>query len=356
MKEQRLSSLDWLKAVGLALIVYGHVAAWTSPLAAPPIYQKQIGVAFFVFATGFTLSRERTASWRVLYDRLFEFYMTGLVFALGMSVLGILAWSDPSESNYLPLAAGLQVLFDAFPANPTTWYIGTYIHLLLFWMLVLRRIRITVPMIWAMAAAEILCRAVLLAYAGRYIAYMFVGNWATLLTLGMWMGRRAVSEQPDGRSRSSGPWLAITTAVVLSVGWPLAMRAIPWQLTFPIMGLPTSDGTALLLISSAVSFVYVSYTLAAYGAAQTLPASALARFFARNTVFVVVAHMPVYYFLEWVLSGARYLWRVPIEFFICFVGLSCASELLRSYVDLKRLRNYFAVRLERRVGMSASEP
>src|SRR3954454_22974175 len=48
--------VDWMKALGMTVIVYGHVTR-AVPLTAP-IYPKQLGVAFFLFASGFTLARE----------------------------------------------------------------------------------------------------------------------------------------------------------------------------------------------------------------------------------------------------------------------------------------------------------
>ena len=43
--------VDWMKAIGLILIVYGHVAHASTVWIAPPIYIKQFGVTFFIFAT-----------------------------------------------------------------------------------------------------------------------------------------------------------------------------------------------------------------------------------------------------------------------------------------------------------------
>src|SRR4029450_2808150 len=138
---------DWLKAVGIALIVQGHVAAATVGWATPPVYPKQLGVALFVCAMGYSLGLERRDGWRVVYNRAFEMMLFGLMCALAMSVAGVLLFSDFVESHYLPLALGSNVFLDAFPANPTTWYIGTYLHLLGLWALVLRHVRITAALL-----------------------------------------------------------------------------------------------------------------------------------------------------------------------------------------------------------------
>jgi fucose 4-O-acetylase-like acetyltransferase len=150
--------LDWLKAVGLMLIVYGHVAHASAVWIAPPIYIKQFGVTFFVFASGFTLARERRPAWQVVYQRLFEVCLFGVACAAIISLAGALTHHGLQLSNYTPFALGTNVLFNNFPANPTTWYIGTYIHLLLLWALVLRRISIGPRLIVGVLAVEILIR------------------------------------------------------------------------------------------------------------------------------------------------------------------------------------------------------
>jgi Acyltransferase family len=332
---QYLPFVDWMKTIGLALIVYGHVAMRTSPLVVPPVYQKQLGVAFFVFAMGFTLARERRRHWRVVYNRVFEVWMMGLLFALLMSAIGLKFWGDANESNYLPLSGITSFYMNDFPANPTTWYIGTYIHLLLMWALVLRRVRITSAGLFALATSEIVVRAVLIAVMGRYSAYMFLGNWITLLALGMWMGQH--ERLPALRSR----WSAVIVLLTLAIGWPVAARQIPWRLEFPFMDVAPGTWTGLFVVSVCASAVYFAYTIATYAVARTLPASAVARFFARNTVVVFIAHMPVYYLMQWTLVPiTSYAVRVTLEFFVCFVVLAVVSEGLRAVLrpDLLRER------------------
>ncbi|WP_343074996.1 acyltransferase family protein [sulfur-oxidizing endosymbiont of Gigantopelta aegis] len=60
--------VDWMKALGMFLIVYGHVVG--NPLnifnlISQPVYTKQIGVAFFVFITGWSLANESKKGLRV---------------------------------------------------------------------------------------------------------------------------------------------------------------------------------------------------------------------------------------------------------------------------------------------------
>src|SRR5262245_20095890 len=100
--------VDWMKAIGLMLIVFGHLAHRSVVWMAPPIYLKQFGVTFFVFATGFTLVRETRPVWRVVYQRLFEVVLWGLGCALTLSAIGALTGGSLQPSNYLPFALGGQ--------------------------------------------------------------------------------------------------------------------------------------------------------------------------------------------------------------------------------------------------------
>jgi hypothetical protein len=95
------------------------------------------------------------------------------------------------------------------------------------------------------------------------------------------------------------------------------------------------------MCSAGVSLLYVGYTWSVYRVACRLKDCRLSRFFARNTVFIFVAHMPLYYGLEGPLRAAvsSRLGRVTILFVACFVGLAIGSELLRRLIHLDRLRD-----------------
>jgi hypothetical protein len=343
MDKEYLPFADWLKTLGLALIVYGHVAAATSVRLTPPIYPKQLGVAFFVFVTGFTLARESRPAWKVLYGRLFEVYFIGIAFALFMSVVGLRFWGDANESNYMPFVMGVHLFQNDFPANPTTWYIGTYLHLLLLWVFAIRRLPITKGLIAVACAVEIVIRAFMILMFGRYVAYMFVANWLTVFLVGLMMGSTA-------RVVSDRRGLAFLGAIVLGVGWPLLMLAVNWEHTFPFMSPPGPFGLPQALgVSVGTSAVYVAYTCAAFAAARTLRANAAIRFFARNTVFVFIAHMPVYYLLEWLLLKRlpAYGPRVTLEFVVCLVVLAVCSEGLNALLRPRTLRDRLGTRISR---------
>jgi Acyltransferase family len=327
MESRYLPFVDWMKAIGIALIVYGHVAAATSIGVTPPIYPKQLGVAFFVFVTGYTLANERRGSLRVVYNRYFEVFLYAALFAIVMSLIGLRLWKDPNESNYLPLMFGINVFINDFPANPTTWYVGTYLHVLLLWT-VIRRLEVRPWMLVAACASEIVVRAVLMQTQGMYMAYMLLSNWFTIFLIGTALGRA------QDRRRHTGLG-GVIAGVTLFLAWPLLATFVSWQLTFPFMSIAgMGAGTSAILVSIAISLVYISYTIAAYAISLRLPSFAPVRFVARNTVLVFIVHMPVYYALQYILSPyvSHYGTRALIEFLVCLPGLAIVSEALRPVI------------------------
>jgi hypothetical protein len=339
MRQQYLPFADWLKALGLAVIVWGHVAATTTVRWTPPVYPKQLGVAFFIFVTGFTLSREHRGAGRVFYNRLFEVFFFGILAALAMSAVTLVLHSDLNESNYLPFV-GLHLVQDSFPANPTTWYIGCYLHLLLLWAFILRRFKVTLPLIFAVSVGEVLVRAFLIREAGLFVAYMALSNWLSVLLFGILAGRQAPEDEAVFAARSL--WLA-----PLILLWPIAASFVQWRLTFPLMGIAGLDPVSgTLTVAIATSIVYVGFTLGMYGVTRRLPRSAFVQFLARNTVVVFIAHMPVYYILEYLLQGivTGYGPRVTLEFLICLPGLALCSEYLRRLLPPAVLRDRIAAR------------
>jgi peptidoglycan/LPS O-acetylase OafA/YrhL len=316
-----LPFVDWLKAVGLALIVFGHVDHGLISTTTPPFYPKQLGVTMFLFATGYTLANERRGALRVVVSRWFDVWAYGLLFALLLSAYLLVRIGDTNASNYLPLAGGLNVLVNDFPANPTTWYIGTYLHLLVVWALVFRGRSVGIPAILVVLVVEIAMRAILLDYAGQFVAYQSLFNWLTVFAIGLAAGR------VDLRF---GVW-SVPAAVVFVAAWPLVIWSMGWLSSFPFR-IPANvpDWTVWWVLSLVVSAGYIAYTLAAFAIFSRLPAPAVVRFFARNTLIVFVAHMPIYRGLEELLTGR--MGRVPLaltEFAICFVGLALVSEVVR---------------------------
>src|SRR5258708_4736687 len=234
--------IDWLKCLGTLVIVYGHVAAWAALATLPPIRSKQLGVAFFLFITGYSLCRETRSRWRVAFNRLFEVYLFGVALAIILSVTTYLTRGTLQLSNYSVFLGGLDVLFNSFPANPTTWYIGTYLHLIVLWALVAHRIRVSAALVALACGAEIVLRAVLIHAAGGYVAYMVLPNWSTVILLGCWYGQR--DNPPTRRSGAAalgagiGLVLAVNGLVRLSAPPPLSRRflVVPFSSPGPAAG------------------------------------------------------------------------------------------------------------------------
>jgi peptidoglycan/LPS O-acetylase OafA/YrhL len=336
---ERLPFIDWMKSLGMALIVFGHMGGrWVVPRT-PPFYPKQLGVAFFLFVTGFSLACERRPWQQVLPRRLFEVYLYGICFALLMSAVDWVRISNLDESNYLPFVFGINVGLDYFPANPTTWYIGTYIHVLLLWALVLRFLRPRPWMLIPVALVEILARGFLMHKVGLFTAYMLVTNWATVFLLGLIQGHRG----PGAPPRAAGLILSIVLVGLLGTAWPrIALPLLDPVHSFPFAKFTT--GSLLIdlgMTSGAVTLLYAAYTWSVYRIARWLPDWAVVRFFARNTLFVFIAHMPIYYALQPLLVRwiGQNLTCVVILLILCYLGLALVSEAINRVLRLDVLRD-----------------
>lgn len=212
MSRPNTYAIDWLKGLGITLILFGHVAGWAPLASLPPIYSKQLGVAFFLFASGHSLSADTREPWRVAFNRLFEIVLFGVPFALLVSAVSLAVGHGLQLSNYLPFALGANGLFDNCPANPTTWYLGTYIQIVLLWTILFRRVLITGRVLAASLVCEIAIRAVLMQTAGSFVAYMLMPNWITVFLLGCWSQRRGAT----ARMETQRSFTSLDAVVVLA--------------------------------------------------------------------------------------------------------------------------------------------
>ena len=341
-----------MKCLGMLLIVWGHSGGLTILDRASPFNYKQLGVAFFVFVMGYTLAQEARRPLRVLYNRLFEVYLFGGLFALVMSLIAWLTIRDLNESNYLPLMLGANVLFDHFPANPTTWYIGTYLHLLVFWMIACRSVRLRGWMIIAVVIVEVLTRVVLMQSVGDYIAYMLLTNWLGVFLLGQYAGQRALARASETQANARQPlrWLSPVALFALVGTWWFAGQSLTnLELRFPFRLVLLEDNiTSLLVTSTCISVGYLLMTWLVSRSAAQLPHSRLAEFFARNTLIVFIVHMPLIYALAPLLyplvspGPLRILMNT-----VCFYVLpSLGSELIRRVVAPRHWRDVVLRRLQ----------
>lgn len=347
MTQPRLAFIDWMKCLGMFLIVYGHVAGGTINDLTPPLYPKQLGVAFFIFVLGYSLARETRPIGVVLFNRLFEMFLYGIAFALILSIGRFLTDGRLEASNYMPFVLGSNVLVDHFPANPTTWFIGTYLHVLLLWALVLRRVRIRAWLILLAIPVEITVRSLLMETCGRHVAYMALSNWMTLLLLGMWYGSKQAVLPRTGWWPLAG--LAAGLVLLVTV-YPSAVEALFGGPSFPYVN-PARPGYAVApaILSAAVTFVYLAHTWLVFQLTRRLPSLALVRLSARNTVLVFIVHMPLYtaidpYIKQWTSSHA--IWIV-LRLLFCFVLLTLCSEVISRMLPIRRLRENLSGMLER---------
>jgi fucose 4-O-acetylase-like acetyltransferase len=344
--------IDWMKMLGILLIVYGHVAGWTINFYTPPVYPKQLGVALFIFVAGFSLARERRDPARAVFNRLFEVFLIGILCALLLTAIGAISHTGLQLSNYFPFLLGANLLFDNFPANPTTWYIGTYIHLLIAWALVVRRIYVTPLVIVGWAIVEIAIRAWLADAAGGFIAYMALPNWMTTFLLGMLIGQR--DESPR---RTEGVVSSLAIMFTVFAGWAVTITQLGFDQSFPFRipaaaaaaaggaGAAGGDFGIKLALSAAITGLYVGTAWMVFDVTRCLTAPSAVRFFSRNTLIVFILHMPLFYLLEVQLAAWTPAARSAASFLLCFVLLAWVGEWFHRMVDLRALRERCAARL-----------
>lgn len=340
--KNRVDFIDWLKAVGMFLIVFGHYFGEPFSQFTQPIYFKQLGVAFFVFVMGWGLARETRHPWLVVYNRLFPMYFWGVAIAVFISVIFMLTKGHPAISNYLPFMAGINVLSNFFPSNPTTWFIGTYLHILLLWVWVLRKVRITLTLLVMVLLAECLIRAVFIEIDRLYTGYMLVTNWVTVLMLGMYMHQQQDTKRPIMAISLLTIWC------VLLVSWAMLINPLSLIESFPFKTINHwSVLTNSLLISASISLVYLGNTILAVKFYSHIPSNKVVRFFSRNTIIIFIGHMPLYDVAEpiarmFVDSG----WgKRAIIVLIMYVGLAIISELLHKIANIEKRKRILLARL-----------
>jgi peptidoglycan/LPS O-acetylase OafA/YrhL len=332
-RSEHTSFVPWMKAAGMLLIVFGHVAAWAPGAAMPPINTKQLGVAFFVFVSGYTLAKDNRPPLEIVIRRLFEVLLLAGLLAVLMSLVGALTSGDLLESNYLPLLGGINVFLDYFPANPTTWYVGTYLHLIVLAALLHRGWTPRWYQLGLIAACEVGIRTFLLKLGFQFVPYMLLSNWTTVYTLG-----RLAAVRP-GLSRASVGVCCLTAVLMVALAPLNLTRALPFWVAREPHFLP------LLMMSCATTILYAGCTIAGFAAFSHVcrrPPLVL-RFVSDHTLLIFLAHMPVYYALRaYVASVTGSRPATAVVLFLCCIALpGGASYLLHKIVDLPGLRDAF---------------
>jgi fucose 4-O-acetylase-like acetyltransferase len=346
MTVQRLAFLDWMKAVGMFLIVFGHVVGGWVNFVTPPIYHKQLGVTLFMFVTGYTWVRDPRPTWRVVVNRLFEIMLITAVCAILSTIVSLASGGRGQLSNYLPLLFGANLLQDDFPANPTTWYVGTYFHVIVLWALLRRTLRPTPAHLTIAVVVEVLVRAALWRRVGAFPAYMAFTNWMTVFLLGLYAGGRA----------GPGPvprWTAIAAAAAVAA--PLAAGLLwPFDATFPFRSLPAAGGWSPLVSSAGISLLYAGATWLAYLVTSRLARSSMVELLASQTAFVFVTHMPAYYGLFWLIGGwPRWARALPLVV-LCYFGLAAIGAVVYRWFRPAEWRDELVRRIAPALGARAA--
>jgi fucose 4-O-acetylase-like acetyltransferase len=341
----RYDFLDWLKAIGITFVVYGHVAHATTVPLTPPVYLKQFGVICFLFATTFTLARETRSTFAAVFARLFPIFFFGLSTAVVLSAIGAIAGTGLLPSNYLPFTFGANIVFNNFPANPSTWYLGTYIHLIVAWAVLRGHLHVPIWIVLAAVVLEVPIRAVLVTSAGPYVAYMALTNWLAVCLFGLWWGRRFDAEPGPRRPFPRGVVL-ITCAVVVGV----STRAFVFEPAFPFMSITAwPSWTSALAVSAMASALYLAGAVVLFEVTRSIgPAPRVVTFLARNSLLIFLIHMPVYFALRPILIelGLDYGARAAVQFVVCLPVLALLSEGILRLVSAKTLAQRTAAAVE----------
>ncbi len=363
MNDRHLPWIDWMKAIGMGLIVFGHSGGDTIiPPITHPFNPKQLGVAFFVFITGYTLAAESRPSSSVIFKRLFDVYLWTGVVAVVLSVIKYISIGDLNESNYLPLILGINVFDNDFPANPTTWYVGCYLHILLLWAWYLRTVVPSIRLIACLAIIEVMVRATLMSIGRDYTAYMLVTNWLMVFSLGLLYGRKnmlALDTVSTNRGELTIPPARPMTKSI--VAFLLLVMFVPlWMWMIVQLGITThnpfgrvdlsSRVASAFLTSCSVSLLYTVYTLALYYLLSSFPSNFFIRFLARNTLLVFLVHMPLIYAVTpklypYVPQG---IGRVVVNQCVFFVAIALFSELFLKLIRFQRFRTILLSRFSPR--------
>ncbi len=334
---ERQNFIDWMKAVGMFFIIVGHVVG--SPynlfnLASQPIYTKQLGVCFFIFIMGWGLANEHRTSFQVVFKRAFPIYFYGIAFALLLSVIFAFTKNDINESNYLPFMLGINVFFNNFPANPTTWYIGTYLHVLLFWFFFIRGRQVTNTHLVIALFIEISIRALLLYFNKHFVAYMLLPNWITVFMLGGYLFQRK-----DTHWRPRAVFIVSAWIIVVAY-WASPLNTLVLSGSFPFRQftnqIATTESWASILLSIVISVVYLLNTFVFFELFRRLPCLGIVKFFARNSLITFIIHMPLVY----ALNNYVYLYfedwvQRTVLILLIFIGTAIISELIQKIVNVR---------------------
>lgn len=344
----RVQVIEWLKAMGIFIIVLGHLVVAPLDRFTYPIYPKQLGVALFIFVLGWNLARETRDSLHVIFHRMFPMYVYGLGCAVLVGIPVYLSTGNVQESNVLPYVLGVNVFFDFFPANPTTWFIGTYFHALLFWFFLARRFTVRPRHILLFLVAEMGTRALAMHTGMSFVAYMLLTSWMTPFFLGVTLHRRGDLDPAILKTLFK---LCILMGFIGFWGW-LFSDAVFQDDSFPFKKWAGAEGfLPPFFISTLVSIQYAFYPLVLFQVFRRLSCPAFIRFISRNTLVIFIGHMPLIYALAPVLYPTLEGFWVKrlLLLLICLLGLGLLSEAITRALRLPRLQQDLWAKLQQLV-------
>ena len=135
-------------------------------------------------------------------------------------------------------------------------------------------------------------------------------------------------------------WTAAALLVAFVVAWTTALASMPVSMDFPFMRIAPSAPASAFATSVAVSTLYLVCTLLTVRAVRSVPAPAVVRFVARNTLIVFIAHMPLYYVMQPLVRAATsaYWLRVLLYLVVCYGAVLIASEMIQRLTHRLRVR------------------
>ena len=129
---------------------------------------------------------------------------------------------------------------------------------------------------------------------------------------------------------------------ILLIGWTFGMRQVAFDDTFPFRNFIGVAGFAVALTCSAcITFLYVAYTWLVFEITRRLSGYAIVAFFARHTLFIFIAHMPLLFALQQPLRHMipSYWPRIALLMLILYPGLAMVSVVVMRLLQPTRLRN-----------------
>jgi len=129
---------------------------------------------------------------------------------------------------------------------------------------------------------------------------------------------------------------------ILLITWTFGMRQVALDGAFPFRNFVGMAGSAVVLPRSAcVTFLYVAYTWLVFEITRRLPGYAIVAFFARNTLLIFIAHMPLLFALQQPLNSMvpSYWPRMALSMLILYPGLAIVSELTMRMLQPEKLRD-----------------